>query len=157
MIPVRSNDVEAVYRTVHPRLWRSLLAYACDPELASDAESEAFTQALRRGDGIDDVSAWVWRAAFRIAAGMLAVRAQDRDAAARLRVEPVLDRSVLDFLALLGDLTEQQRACVALRYTGGFTAAEIADLLDTSPGTVRVQLHRAHQVLRSSQVVGGET
>ena len=51
--------VEAVYRSVHPRLWRSLLSYTGDAELASDAEAEAFAQVLRRGDAVDDVEAWV--------------------------------------------------------------------------------------------------
>src|SRR5262245_53877935 len=64
--------VEAAYRAVHPRLWRALLAFTGDAELASDAESEAFAQVLRRGDAVDDVAAWVWRSAFRIAAGLLA-------------------------------------------------------------------------------------
>lgn len=153
---MRSNDVEAVYRAEHRLLWRSLLSYTCDPEMASDAESEAFTQAMRRGDKIADLSAWVWRAAFRIAAGMLAARSHDQAMLARLTAEPTLERSLLDFLALLGDLSEQQRACVALRYTGGFSASEIAEMLGTSPGTVRVQLHRAHSALRASRTVGGD-
>ena len=63
------DRVEAVYRSVHPRLWRSLLAYTGDAELASDAEAEAFAQVLRRGDAVDDVEAWVWRSAYRIAVG----------------------------------------------------------------------------------------
>ena len=63
------DRVEAVYRSVHPRLWRSLLSYTGDAELASDAEAEAFAQVLRRGDAVDDVAAWVWRSAFRIAVG----------------------------------------------------------------------------------------
>ena len=61
------DRVEAVYRSVHPRLWRSLLSYTGDAELASDAVAEAFAQVLRRGDAVDDVAAWVWRSAFRIA------------------------------------------------------------------------------------------
>jgi DNA-directed RNA polymerase specialized sigma24 family protein len=61
--------VEAVYRSLHPRLWRSLLAYTGDAELASDAEAEAFAQVLGRGDAVDDVAAWVWRSAFHIASG----------------------------------------------------------------------------------------
>ncbi len=47
--------VEAVYRSLHPRLWRSLLAFTGDAELASDAEAEAFAQALGRGEAVDDV------------------------------------------------------------------------------------------------------
>lgn len=69
--------VEAVYRSVHPRLWRSLLSYTGDAELASDAE--AFAQVLRRGDAVDDVAAWVWRSAFRIASGLLAASSRSND------------------------------------------------------------------------------
>ena len=58
--------------------------------------------------------------------------------------------SVGEFLGLLGGLSPQQRACVALRYVGGYTALEIGELLGTSAGTVRVQLHRAHVALRES-------
>ena len=64
--------MEAVYRAVHPRLWRALLAFTRNAELASDAEAEAFAQVLRRGDAVDDIEAWVWSSAFRIASGLLA-------------------------------------------------------------------------------------
>jgi DNA-directed RNA polymerase specialized sigma24 family protein len=70
------DGVEAVYRSVHPRLWRSLLSYTADAELASDAEAEACAQVLRRNDAVEDVAAWVWRSAFRIASGMLAARSR---------------------------------------------------------------------------------
>ena len=55
-----------------------------------------------------------------------------------------------EFLGLLGGLSRQQRACVALRYVGGYTPVEIGGLLGTSAGTVRVQLSRAHALLRDS-------
>jgi RNA polymerase sigma factor (sigma-70 family) len=60
------------------------------------------------------------------------------------------DRSVVEFLSLLAGLSPQQRACVALRYVGGYTSTEIGELLGTSAGTVRVQLNRAHVSLRQS-------
>jgi RNA polymerase sigma factor (sigma-70 family) len=60
--------------------------------------------------------------------------------------------SVAEFLGLLADLSPQQRACVALRYVGEYTAPEIGELLGTSAGTVRVQLHRAHAALRDTIV-----
>ena len=58
------------------------------------------------------------------------------------------DGSVAEFLGLLAELSPQQRACVALRYVGEYTSPEIGELLGTSAGTVRVQLHRAHAALR---------
>ena len=56
--------------------------------------------------------------------------------------------SLTEFLGLLADLSPQQRACVALRYVGKYTSPEIGEILGTSAGTVRVQLHRAHAALR---------
>lgn len=139
------DRVAAAYRSVHLRLWKALHAFTGDAELASDAEAEAFAQALRRGDAVEDVEAWVWRSAFRIASGLLASRSSDRTA-----VEGVASPtpSMSEFFALLGGLSQQQRACVALRYVGEYTSVEIGELLGTSAGTVRVQLSRAHTVLR---------
>jgi DNA-directed RNA polymerase specialized sigma24 family protein len=141
------NRVEAVYRSVHSRLWRSLLSYTGDAELASDAEAEAFAQVLRRGDAVDDVEAWVWRSAFRIAAGLLAGWSSSTDLGPASGSAPPTG-SVAEFLGLLGGLSPQQRVCVALRYVGEYTSPEIGDLLGISASTVRVQLNRAHETLR---------
>ena len=142
------DRVEAVYRAVHRRLWRSLVAYTGDAELASDAAAEAFAQVLRRGDAVDDVGAWVWRSAFRIASGLLAGRSGGGDEV--FGVDGVVPVSVSEFLDLLRELTPQQRACVALRYVGGYTSLEIGELLGTSASTVRVHLYRAHAILRQT-------
>ena len=139
------DPVEAVYRSDHQRLWRSLVAYAGDADLAAEAEAEAFSQAVARGDDLTDPRAWIWRSAFRIAAGLLAERgrylANPGDTAQ-------VDSSLVEFLSMLGTLSDQQRAAVVLRYAGGLRPAEIAEVLDTSSGTIRVQLHRAHAHLR---------
>jgi len=141
--------VEAVYRSLHPRLWRSLLAYTGDAELASDAEAEAFAQVLGRGEAVDDVAAWVWRSAFRIASGLQAARSPGNDpCATEGSTSPT--GSVAEFLGQLDGLSPQQRACVALRYVGEYSSSEIGELLGTSAATVRVQLHRAHAALRDT-------
>lgn len=143
--------VEEVYARVHDRMWRSLLAACRDPELASDAEAEAWAQALRRGDEIDDIERWTWKAALRILDGLLVRR-------------PILDRSappegvdvsILEFLDLLTELSPQQRIIVVLRYVAQFEPTEIAAVIDSTPGSVRVQLHRAHASLRASLETGG--
>jgi RNA polymerase sigma-70 factor (ECF subfamily) len=142
--------VEAVYRSIHPMLWRALLAYTADRETASDAESEAFAQALRRGGEVADVASWVWRSAFTIAAGMLAAKAKVRPlvVASDGASEPAA--SAVEFASLLGGLSGQQRACMVLRYMGGMDTAAIAAALHTTATTVRVQLHRAHRSLRET-------
>jgi RNA polymerase sigma factor (sigma-70 family) len=139
------DPVEEVYRSDHESLWRSLVAYTGDPDLAGEAEAEAFTQLLARGTAVVHPRAWIWRSAFRIAAGLMA----ERGTGGPPMVDSAqADGSLVEFLSLLGTLSEQQRAAVVLRYAGGFKPTEIAELLDTSPGTIRVQLHRAHAHLR---------
>ena len=49
---------------------------------------------------------------------------------------------------MLAALTDQQRACIVLRYVTQLDNAGIAAALGTREGTVRVQLHRAHATLR---------
>ena len=146
---IAADRVEAVYRSVHVRLRRSLLSYTGDADVASDAEAEAFAQVLRRGDAIDDVGAWVWRSAFRIAGGLLAERST-MSRPPRADGSAQADGSVAEFLCLLAGLSVQQRACVALRYVGEYTSVEIGEILGTSAGTVRVQLSRAHASLRQT-------
>lgn len=141
------DRVEAVFRRVHRRLWRSLMLFTGDAELASDAVAEAFAQVLRRGDAVDDVEAWVWRSAFRIAGGLVVARSSLTDLGAVDGSTPPTG-SLVEFLGLLGDLSTQQRACVALRYVGEYTSPEIGELLGTSASTVRVHLNRAHAALR---------
>jgi len=148
-VVVQDRSLDAVFRREHPRLWRSLLAYTGDRDIASDAESEAFAQALRGRSRIDDPAAWIWRSAFRIAKGLM----QKQRKVVLLDEMPdigVSDSPVVEILAQLESLSEQQRAVVALRYVGELDVAQIAEALATSSGTVRVQLHRAHVSLRQT-------
>ena len=55
---------EATYRENGARLWRSVLLYSGDREVASDAVAEAFAQAIHRGEQVRDPLAGVTRAAF---------------------------------------------------------------------------------------------
>ena len=152
------NSPEEVFRNEHERLWKSLMAFTGDADLASEAEAETFSQAVARGDELRDPQAWIWRTAFKIAAGLLADR-QKRSAGTTTELrdslpetadsgDPQLASSLGDFLDLLHSLSEQQRTVVILRYAAGFMPTEIAQMLETTPGTVRVQLHRAHEHLR---------
>ena len=59
-----------------------------------------------------------------------------------------LETSLTEFFGLLGSLNSQQKACIVLRYVTQLDNAGIADALGMREGTVRVQLHRAHAVLR---------
>lgn len=149
------------YDRVHSRLWRALLAWSGDREVADEAAAEAFAQAARRTDDIRDMDAWVWRSGFRIAAGELHRRSR-RAQPAGLPTEVVTDHLAyqqglahldvpeagLDLLRALSQLTEQQRASVVLRDMAGLSAQETAAALNTTSTTVRVQALRARRKLR---------
>lgn len=145
------DRLRPVYEDIHGRLWRALLAWSGSTHVADEAVAEAFAQAVRRGDALRDPAAWIWRSAFRIAAG---------DMARQRRTEPLgdvdptstaafLPAETVDLLAALRQLSDQQRRAVVLVDGAGMTAPEAAAVLDTSPATVRVQLSRARRRLRS--------
>ena len=53
-------------------------------------------------------------------------------------------------LRALDALPDRQREVVGLRAFEGLTTSEVAARLETSPGNVRVMLHRARQQLRAA-------
>ena len=144
---VATNAVEDVYRRDGGRLWRALYVYAGDADVASEAMAEAFAQALRRGPAIRDVDRWVWRTAFRLAAGDLKaqsqlVHGQMPEAAS---FDPRLDDQLL--LALLG-LTPKQRLVIVLHYYVDCPVREIGRRTGMNPLAVRSHLSRGRQRLR---------
>jgi RNA polymerase sigma-70 factor, ECF subfamily len=148
-----NGRVEAVYRTDGARLWRALYVFAGDKEVASDAVAEAFAQALRRGGAIRDVQRWVWRAAFRLAAGDLKRRSQ-------ILHVPIPDGVFHDvhadgrLIEALRQLTPQQRAVVVLHYYADCPVLEISRRTGINPLAVRAHLSRGRKRLRS--ILGDE-
>jgi RNA polymerase sigma-70 factor (ECF subfamily) len=153
--PVRpAARLERVYREHGDRLWRAVLAFAGDPEVASDAVAEAFAQALRRGDEIREPDRWVWRAAFRIARGELKAR-RDRGQSFPLREERYgMDTETVELIEALRRLPTKQRASVVLHHGGGYPIREVALIIGSTPAAVRVHLSRGRRRLRD--LMGGD-
>jgi len=145
--PVRpAARLERVYREHGDRLWRAVLAFAGDPEVASDAVAEAFAQALRRGEAIRDPARWIWRAAFRIAAGELKYR---RTAPATVREAWYgMDEEGTDLIDALRRLPPKQRASLVLHHGAGYPVREVAAIVGSTPAAVRVHLSRGRRRLR---------
>jgi RNA polymerase sigma factor (sigma-70 family) len=129
-----------------PRLWRAILAFAGDREIASDAVAEAFAQCLRRGDHVRDPRAWVWRSAFRIAAGELKDRSRWAPWPPEIGLDVPDQASAL--LAALGSLPPMQRATIILRHYARYDAGEIGAALGIARATVRVHLGRGRRRLK---------
>lgn len=141
------SDVESVYRQDGDRLWRAIYAFAGDENVASDAVAEAFAQALRRGSAIRDIQAWVWRSAFRLAAGDL--KRQSRLSRGRLPDGTFHDvHPDEQLLAALQGLTPQQRAVIVLHYYADCPVREVARRTGINPLAVRAHLSRGRKHLR---------
>ena len=138
--------LERLYREDAARLWRALVAFSSDPEVASDAVAEAFAQALGRGDAIRDAQRWVWKAAFRMAAGEL----KRRRRFVTMTDEPWADLPdpPADLIAALARLSPNQRAALVLYHFAGYPAKTIAGILGSSAATVRVHLSQGRRRLQ---------
>ena len=145
------GELERLYREHGDRLWRAVLAYSGDPEVANDAVAEAFAQALRRGDAIRRPEPWVWRAAFRIAAGELADRRRRASSPPRQGREASyeLPERADELIAALARLSPKQRACVVLHHYAGYPVKEIAAIVSSTSAAVRVHLSQGRKRLRA--------
>ncbi len=140
--------LEAVYRLRGPEIWRALLAFTADPTVAEDALAEAFAQALARGDALRDPTRWIWRVAFRVAAGELKER---RRRSAELVLEPAYDlpESIAHVIAALARLSPNQRLAVVLHDYADRPVAEVAATIGASRATVHVHLSQGRKRLRA--------
>jgi RNA polymerase sigma-70 factor (ECF subfamily) len=144
-VTVSTQDrIEALYREQGGRLWRSVLAFTGDREVASDAVAEAFAQALGRGVAIRDPAKWVWKAAFRIAAGELK-RRRTTTTEVESEYEPVESG---ELVTALQRLSPHQRAAVVLHHYGGYRASEVAAIIGSTTAAVKVHLSRGRKRLR---------
>ena len=144
------GELERLYRERGDRLWRAVLAYAGDPEVASDAVAEAFAQALRRGTALRDPEAWVWRAAFRIAAGELADRRRrGAELPAGAGAAYLVPEPADDLVRALRALSPKQRASLVLHHYAGYPVREVATILGSTSAAVRVHLSQGRKRLRA--------
>lgn len=140
------SELEHVYREHGERLWRAVLLFSGDREVANDAVAEAFAQALRRGGEILSPENWVWRTAFRVAAGLLK---EQRKASPMVERPYEMPDTTADLVRALKSLSDKQRSAVVLHYYGDFPIKEVATLLGSSASAVGVHLHRARKRLRT--------
>ena len=140
------TKLEALYRAHGDRLWRAVLAYSGDPDVASDAVAEASAQALRRGSELRSPLHWVWRAAFRIAAGELKARRRTGGAVTERGYE--MPEDAADLTSALARLSPKQRRAVVLHHYGGYPVKEIAEMIGSTSAAVKVHLSRGRRRLR---------
>ncbi|MEX2421664.1 MAG: sigma-70 family RNA polymerase sigma factor [Actinomycetota bacterium] len=141
-----------------PRLVAAMSHYCGDVYLAEELVQEALVRACRRWSRVSVMSSpegWTYRVAVNLANS--AWRRQRAERRARQRhgpdrevARPVAVEDQLLVRAALQTLTAQQREAVVLRHVLELSVAQVAEVLDTSPGAVRGLTHRAVRQLRES-------
>ena len=137
------TGLDRLYRQQAPRMWRALTAFSGSRDVAEDAVAEAFAQAIGRGDAIRSPERWVWKAAYRIAAGEL----KRRGSLTELPVDAPAsdDEPAWEIRAALAKLSPMQRSAVVLHYYAGYRASEIAGITGSTPAAVWVHLSRGRR------------
>ena len=139
-----------------------------DATEAEDLAQEAFVRAHRQRDTLRDPAAlesWLYQIATHVSIDRLRQRAKAAD---RQLDEPVEELPIADsaqpspFTVIqqeemgacvqryVAELSDGYKAVLLLHDTDGFTAKEIAHLLQLPLSTVKMRLHRAHQQLQAA-------
>ena len=138
--------LERLYREQGARMWHAGLAFAGDPEVASDAVAEAFAQTLKRGDEVRDPERWIWRTMFRVAGGELKQRSRSVPMTIERTYE--MEEPARELVAALAMLSERQRAAVVLHHAVGYPVRDVAAIIGSTPTAVKVHLRRGRRRLR---------
>lgn len=148
-VPTSEDAIERVYRDCGMQLWRGIYAFSGGRgDIADDAVAEAFARALEGSARIRSPLPWLYRVAFRQAAERLREESREGAASAASESDSAEDPTPDPSLRALALLTPQQRAAVFLFYYADLSIADIARATGSSRVSVRVQLHRAREVLR---------
>jgi RNA polymerase sigma-70 factor (ECF subfamily) len=123
------------------------MSFAGDRTVADEAVAEAFAQLLRRGEDVKNPAAWVWRAAFRIAAGESKRRRHESGSPLPAGSYELPD-PLPELVAALRALPPTQRAVVVLHDYADRPTNEIAQTLGIARSTVRVHLSQGRRRLR---------
>lgn len=148
-------DVERLYREHSHGLFRFLVRFTGDAELAADAVQEAFTRLVAAPPRDERAKSWLYRVATNAAMSDRRTRARRRrllertpgdvlhgdapalpDEALRLSERRLRTREVLD------TLSTRDRTALLMR-AEGFSHREIAEAVGTTTGSIGTILNRA--------------
>ncbi len=156
---------EALVLEYQTKLARYLRRMVGDAEVALDLTQEVFLSAYRmlRADPGRELSAgWLYRAATNAGISFL----RRKKILRMLPLDREIDRSAwrvdersaasVDLQAALGRLAPEQSAALLLTSYAGYSSAEAAAILGTTPDAVRQRVCRAMRVLRTIMKEGME-
>ena len=163
------DEAREFCRRTRPRLVGALSLLTGDRGVAEELAQEALVRAWSRWRqvgrlGEPAVSAWTYRVAVNLANSWLRRRVAERRAMARFgsgAVSDHVDPDVADKIAIrraVAALPRRQRTALVLRYFVDLPVAEVAEVMQCPPGTVKSLTSLAMTNLRrqfASETVAG--
>ena len=157
----RQSETETVVESFddfYRRHYRSVLGIVYtlsgSRSAAEELTQDAFVRAHHRWDVLaahPNREAWIKRVAINLSRSWGRRRIVELRVLRRLRNERVIPRPMSEptdhLWASVRGLPKQQAAAIALRYHDDLSIDEIAAVLECSPATVRVHLHRGRRTL----------
>lgn len=148
------EDFESFYRRMYPRAVGLAYALAGRRHLAEEIAQDAFIAGYRNWDKIstyDQPDAWLRRVVVNRSTSVLRRGITEVKALPRLRSGsdhvPELEPSAGEVWVSVRGLPRRQAQATALFYLEDQSVEQIADILQCSPGTVKVHLKRARDQL----------
>ena len=158
--PTRDAAIGQLFEEQYRPLLRLASLLVDEPATAEDVVQESFVRLHRSWDGIRDLdaaAAWLRSTTLNLARSGL----RRRQVFGRLRVVPADDAPSAESHAVLSDnrrmvvealraLPRRQREVLVLRYYADCSEADIAELLNIAPGSVKTHAHRGLEALRAA-------
>ena len=152
------DTFEQFFRGEQPKLVALGLAWTGNHETARELAQEALVRAYRSWDSVahlDIPGAWVRRVMINLLIDSR--RGEQRTIALRQRLLSSHDSAVdsLDdvdrqWWDAVRALPDRERAAVTLHYLEDLPIAEVAEILEVAPGTIKSSLSHARQKLRAA-------
>lgn len=150
-----NRDYDRFYRRELPAMVALAAAITGSTVAAEDLAQEALLRAYRNWDRVgtyDKPGAWLRRVTVNLALSTRKRMTAELRARLRLAGPTALQPHPSDHdhvWSAVARLPGNQRAAVALHYLEDRSVADIAEILDCSPSTARVHLHRGRAALAS--------
>ena len=126
-------------------------------ELAEDLAQETFVKALMNTDTVADLSpskqrAWLFRTFKNLFVDHYRRAVLENEYAQNWQTAYLEDQGIqkIENAMLLQSIRPQDRMIFQLRYFDGYSAEEISQMMNLSPGTVRSKLSRCRKTLKQN-------
>lgn len=146
-----AEDFDDFYRREFPLMVALASSVGAGPGVAEDLAQDALIKAHRNWTKIsqyDNPGTWVRRVTINLATSSARRKTSEMKAKLKLRNSASLALTLTSpehepIWAAVAELPPQQRAAIALHYLEDRPVAQIAEILECSPSTAKVHLHKA--------------